>query len=447
MIDGRKQFFFEKKNQKTSGNEFLLVKPPRSRLTKVFLLLFFQKKKRLLFLALITVPNAAFAQTTSRLTQSETDFAFDLYGQIEKTPGNFFFSPYSVSTALGMLYAGARGSTAMEVAHTLHLKNLSVEHGTDLRTTFLQAVKQQPVGFGAVVDGAKLMSANALWSGESADLDPAYIATINTIFDGEIFKIDVSKPDAAARRIDNWVAVHTGDKILHLISSAQLNRQTRLVLTNAVYFQAGWADPFDAANTAPAPFHVTPGRDVDAPMMNQTHEFDYAAGNDARLISLDYRYGDASMIIILPNETNGLGAIEAAMTPDMLDRLLANASAQKIRLEMPKFDAESSFDLPPVLKSLGMRQAFDPMHADLTGIANEAAGRLFVSDVVHKAYVDVDEAGTVAAAATGITITTLAAPLPTPPIPFIADHPFLYLIRDNATGEILFMGRMTDPTQ
>jgi serpin B len=135
------------------------------------------------------------------------------------------------------------------------------------------------------------------------------------------------------------------------------------------------------------------------------------------------------------------------MTPDMLDRLLANASAQKIRLEIPKFDAESSFDLPPVLKSLGMRQAFDPMHADLTGIANEAAGRLFVSDVVHKAYVNVDEAGTVAAAATGITITTLAAPLPTPPIPFIVDHPFLYLIRDNATGEILFMGRMTDPTQ
>jgi serpin B len=413
-------------------------------LAKVFLLLFFQKKKFLLCLA-FTLPGAAFAQTTSPVTQAETDFAFDLYSQLAKTPGNFFVSPYSVGAALGMLYAGAGGSTATEIAHTLHLENIPMAPGANALGAFLHAVKKQPVGFGAAADGARLASANALWGSKNARLNPAYVRTIETSFDGGIFKVDFSRRAAAAARIDSWVAAQTGGEITDLISADQLNGQTRLVLTNAVYFQAGWKNPFDAADTAQAPFHVAPGHDVAAAMMNQTDEFDYAAANGVQLISLEYRYGDASMIIILPDQIGGLAAVEAAMTPAMLDGLLKTARYEKIQLEMPKFLARSSFDLPPVLQALGMRQAFDPVRADLSGIAEVAQGRLFVSDVVHKAYVDVDEVGTVAAAATGMTIVTLSAPMPTPPIPFIADHPFLYLIRDDATGDILFMGRMSDP--
>jgi serpin B len=401
-------------------------------------------RKLLLCAALIAFPGGAFART-SPLTQCDTDFAFDLYGQLDKTPGNFFFSPYSVGTALRMLYAGAGGATGTEIAHALHLENIPVGTGATARDAFLEAVKQQKIGFGAAADAARLASANALWGGETSRLNAAYVATINTIFDGGIFKVDFSEPVAAARRIDQWVAAHTGGKILDLIRSDQVNGQTRLVLTNAVYFQAGWTDPFDAANTVQAAFHVTPGRDVAAAMMNQTHEFDYAAGDGVQVVSLDYRYDDASMVIVLPDKIDGLAAVEAAMTPDALSGLLANANARKIQIEMPKFVAKNSFDLPPALETLGVRRAFDPMQADLTGIADAAAGRLFVSDVVHKAYVDVDEAGTVAAAATGITVISLNAPMPTPPIAFIADHPFLYFIRDRATGEILFMGRMSDP--
>jgi serpin B len=400
----------------------------------------------LVCVTLSALPGTAFAQGVSPLTRAETGFAFDLYGQLSKAPGNFFFSPYSVGTALGMLYAGAGGSTATEIAHTLYLENISVPLGQTTRDAFLKAVKRQPAGFGAVAGGATLESANALWGGENAELDAAYVRTIQNIFGGGIFKVDFSKPSAAAREIDNWVAARTGDKIKDLISADRLNGQTRLVLTNAVYFRADWQNPFNAANTAQAPFHVAPGHDVEAAMMKQTHEFEYAAGHDVQVISLDYRYGDSSMVIILPYKMDGLAAIEAAMTPAMLEGLIDHARYEKIQIEMPKFVAEDSFDLTSVLEALGMHEAFDPVRADLTGIADTARGRLFVSDVVHKAYVDVDEVGTVAAAATGIAVATATAMLPTPPIPFIVDHPFLYLIRDNATGEILFMGRMSDPS-
>ncbi len=379
------------------------------------------------------------------LTQAENAFALDLYGKLRQQPGNLFFSPYSIATAIGMAYAGAKGGTAAEIANVLHL-DLLRQPGADLPTAFLQAARQQQ-NLAAQTAGFEFTTANALWGAENYPFNPPYIASIETDFGGHPEAVDFGDEPATRAKINAWVAAQTHGKIQNLIGPGILSAQTRLVLTNAIYFKAGWASPFDKTATDQQPFHVSAADTVSAAMMHRTGYFTLTQAPNARILSLSYRDDAASMVIILPDHGDGLAAVEAALTPQNLDSWLAQGQPVNVALALPKFRNAGALDLGDVLMALGMRRAFMPGQADLTGIASDSKHRLYIGGVIHQAFISVDEQGTEAAAATAIGIGMTAIMQAPPPIPFIADHPFIYLIRDDQSGRILFMGRVTDPTR
>ncbi len=405
-----------------------------------------------LCLASCAPPPPRVTHATPALTEAENEFALDLYGQLRRQPGNFFFAPYSVSTALGMVYAGANAGTAAELAKTLHLDDLAPAGAAGLRATYLQDFAAQPPFGDTEPDGSKFETANALWGANDYHFNVGYISTIKSDFGGDLRRVNFANPQAASNKINQWVDLHTHGKIPSIISPPMLNAYTRLILTNAVYFKAGWAQPFDTDATRQALFHIATGHDVQADTMDMTTtELGYAADDRVQILVLDYRYNDTSMVIVLPKAKDGLPEVEAGLTLTELSALLAAKQYPLVHVTMPKFSADSMFDMVPALKTLGLSQLFDPVRCDLTGIATDPAEPLYVNFVIHKAHLDVNEVGTVAAAVTAIGVAFLgSAPMPQigpppVPIPFIANHPFLYFIRDNNTGEILFMGRVVDP--
>jgi len=387
---------------------------------------------------------------TPALTKAQNEFAVDLFSQLGRSPGNFFFAPYSVATALGMVYAGAGSQTAVELAKTLRLETLTPAPGSNLRATYLQDVAAQPPFGGTEPNGSKFETANALWGENHYDFNPAYIATIKADFGGDLRRVDFADTAGASNEINNWVAAQTHGKIPSIIAPAMLTADTRLILTNAVYFKAAWQIPFDPYDTRRTGFHVTPRDTVQAETMEMTKNLGYAEDAYVQMLMLDYRYSDTSMVIILPKAGQDLSTVESELTISELDALAAARSSALVHVTLPKFSADNTFDMVSALESLGLTRLFDPGLCDLTGIATDPAGPLYVSFVIHKAHLDVDEAGTEAAAATAVGVMVGAvAPgvIDTilKPIQFIADHPFIYFIRDNATGEILFMGRVVDP--
>ncbi len=397
-------------------------------------------------------PPPRLTYVTPALAIAQNEFAIDLYGQISRQPGNFFFAPYSVSTALGMVYAGAKAGTATEIAKTLHLDNLAPADGGDLTATYLKDFAAQPPLGDSEPDGSKFETANALWGARHYKFNASYITSIKSDFGGDLRRVDFANPDAASDKINSWVSVQTHGKIPSIISPMMLSGSTRLVLTNAVYFKAGWQQPFYVDSTQKAPFHVAAGDDVQADTMTMTNELGYAEDDHVQILVLDYRYNDTSMVIVLPKAKDGLPAVEAGLTLSELSTLLDGKQYPLVHVTLPKFSADNSFNLIPALQALGLKQLFDFTRCNLTGIATDPSGPLYVNFVIHKAHLDVDEVGTEAAAVTAIGVAvSAAAPMPQlgpppVPIPFIADHPFLYLIRDNATGQILFMGRVVNPT-
>ncbi len=371
---------------------------------------------------------------------AENDFAVDLYKQLDKVAGNFFVSPYSIAVALGMVFVGAKGKTAEEIARALHLDGL----GADPKTAFLEQVKQAPPIGG---EGIKFQSANALWGADHYPFNQGYIAAIKAVFGGSLTSLDFSNPQAAADTINNWVAEKTANKIENLVSPDALNALTRLVLTNAVYFTAAWTTQFDTYGTVASAFHTDFGLKM-VQTMNITDDFSYGEGAGVKLLALPYGQGGMRMVIVLPDEVDGLARVEADLDAARLEGWIAGGQTTKVSLALPKFKTESAFDLNEPLQALGIVAAFRPEAADLSGIADVTHDRLFVSDAIHKTYIDVDENGTEAAAATAIGFAAagiMQGPPPPPPLPFIVDHPFLYLIQDAGTGRILFMGRVMDP--
>jgi len=394
------------------------------------------------------VPVQVFAQASSgSLAESENEFALDLYKQIAATPGNFIFSPSSIDLVLGMVYAGANGKTGQELARTLYIDELKPAPGQVLLTAYLQNMMKHDAAVPTQDPAVKLNSANALWGANGYHFHADYLVNVANVFDGALTPVDFSNPNEAADTINQWVAAHTAEKIHNLIRPDSLGASTRLVLTNAIYFNGKWSKKFDPAKTAPAPFHLANGKGVMTPMMNMTDEFHYIEADGAQILTLFYGTSGDFMTIILPKPHVSLNEVESGLSAALLSDLPSEMVEEKIAVELPKFKAEHAFDLNSVLERLGIHDLFDPANADLSGIATAPPGRrLFVSDVVHKAYVAVDETGTVAAAATGgIAAIAVSAPDFQPPVPFVANHPFLYLIQD-ANGQILFMGRMTDPS-
>ena len=362
-------------------------------------------------------------------------FACALYTELAKDEGNLFFSPYSISVALSMTYAGARGETARQMVEALHI-SLAPEklHPAlaDLQKIFNAGGKRY-----------QLSVANALWGQAGYKFQPEFIKTTNQYY-GAGFKsvefADDRKREQTRRKINRWVEGKTRRKIKDLIKPDILNALTRLVLTNAIYFKGEWESQFKPANTQNMPFYVRAGESKQVPMMFQKGKFKYMADEQAQILELPYTGGDLVMDVLLPKMETGLETLEAALTPEKMQNRLSGLSPADVKVYLPRFKLEQSFALNEQLKNLGMIDAFDMMKADFSGMAS--GSRLYITNAIHKAFVDVNEAGTEAAAATAIIMGAKALKQE---IIFRADRPFLFMIRYCRTGSILFMGRLAEP--
>jgi serpin B len=290
----------------------------------------------------------------------------------------------------------------------------------------------------------QLRLANRLWGQKGYPIRPEFLALTHQQYGAEMLLVDFAQAEAASREINHWVEQQTNGKINNLIPPASLNALTRLVLTNAVYFKGDWAQPFDKRNTREEDFTVSAQAKVKVPLMHQQTKMGYAEEETLQVLEMPYADRELSMVVLLPKNFDGLPTLEKAITVDKLGSLMSKLHVRKVITYLPKFKLETSFGLNPTLEAMGMKRAFSRT-ADFSGIST--AENLYISAVLHKAYVDVNEEGTEAAAATGVMGGAMAARRPEPVPTFRADHPFLFLIRDTKAGNILFMGRLTNPSK
>jgi len=361
-----------------------------------------------------------------------SEFALELYKKISNsgTSSNMFFSPFSISTALSMTYAGARGNTAKQMADTMHFR-LSQ---SDLHEAFGDLTVALKTG-----KGYRLEVANALWGQQGYAFQPDFLALIQKYYNGGFKAVDFAGQTEASRGIINsWVEQNTNDKIKGLLPQGSLTPLTRLVLTNAIYFKGDWATKFKPEETKSALFHIRPDETVDVPMMHQRGSFRYAEIDGVKVLEMPYAGGALSMVVVLPKAN--LAEFDQTLTPDCLNEWLAKATERDIDITLPKFKFEAEYQLKDILSGMGMVDAFDVLAADLSGISGKKD--LSITKVIHKAVIEVNEEGSEAAAATAVIIGVKAVPFNPE---FKADRPFLFLIRHNATGSILFLGRVMKP--
>ncbi len=407
---------------------------------------------------------AAPSATERDVVAGNTKFAINLYHQLPPWRATPFFSPHSISTALAMTYGGARGETAKQMAQALQFT--LPDH--ELNPAF--AALHQELNLIQSKGQIQLSVANSLWPQSGFEFSRDYLDLCRDYYGTDIFPVDYAGHAEDSRQaINRWVEDNTAHKIVDLLAPGSVNG-ARLVLVNAIYFKGKWVNKFEAENTTDEPFYTAPNTPLNTPMMQQTARFGYAEFPDLQVLELPYAGGDLSMVVLLPGgtlpgHTNGLSTIEeelipanpaytggtnalaqleAKLTPPNLALWTTKLPFQKVEVILPKFKATSEVSLGDTSGAMGMTDAFDPNKADFSGM--DGRKDLYISKVVHKAFVDVNEEGTEAAAATGV-IMTLSAALPTQVPIFRADHPFLFLIRDNHTRSILFLGRMTNPAQ
>jgi serpin B len=378
------------------------------------------------------------------IIQGNNQFALELYSKLQNSDGNLFFSPYSISTALAMTYAGARGRTAEQMADVLRFPIGEPPSHLDSR--------QFASEFGKIIkdlnargeNGAyELVVANALWGQKGYGFLAGFLELVEKHYGGRLKEVDfVGAAETARQTINAWVEKKTKEKIKNLIPKGLLDSMTRLVLTNAIYFKGNWAQQFKEDRTKEAPFTLSDGKKIDVPMMNQTTKFGYMETETLQGLELPYVDNELSMIVLLPKELDGLDALEQSLTLEKLSEWQSKLRKREVIVSIPKFKLTSQFSLASVLKAMGMTDAFS-RSANFSGMNGKRD--LFISAIIHKAYVDVNEEGTEAAAATAVTMRlTSVAPTERPPV-FRADHPFLFLIRDNQSGSILFNGRLMNP--
>ena len=383
-------------------------------------------------------PNACSAQTQS-LVDGNTAFALDLYGQLCPRPGNLFFSPFGISTALAMTCAGAHGDTEAQMARVLHFGQAQRQiHSSfgELQRQLNQASKQ---------DGIELSIANALWAQKGHPFLPAFLQIATREYQANINQADFKIGAESARtEINSWVAQQTKDKIQNLLPPGSVGDLTRLVLANAIYFKGVWAKPYDKAETSTQPFHLSTTRRADVPLMHHFDNVRYMENSDFQAVELPYGSNQLSMVILLPRQIDGCGKLENRLTPAFLARALSQMKQQKLEIFLPRFKLESNFKLNDTLAKMGMPDAFGPK-ANFSGM--DGTKSLYISGVFHKAWGEVNEEGTEAAAATAVVMMMkgLAVKPPPPPPVFRADHPFVFFIRDTRSGSLLFLGRLADP--
>jgi serpin B len=369
------------------------------------------------------------------VVDGDNSFGFDLYHQLESQQGNLFFSPYSISTALSMTYAGAKGETATEMAHVLHF----VPDQAQLHP----AMAGVAGSLAGQADGVRLDVANALWGQKGQPFVSAFLQLTKQYYGAGFRQVNFGEPEAARQEINAWVEKQTQDKIKDLLGPNSLNGAT-LVLTNAIYFKGSWDHAFSKARTLKADFFTGPEQKVSVDMMHLTEKFGYFEDDRFQVLSMPYKGDAVSLIAFLPRQKEGMKAMEEQLNAGVVSDVLGKIRSTKVAVSFPKFKMTSSFQLADVLAKMGMPTLFQPGKADLSGIV--VTKDLFISKVVHKAYVDVNEEGTEAAAATAVIAMRASAKAPMIPV-FRADHPFVFAIRDNKTGSILFLGRVTNPKE
>jgi len=383
----------------------------------------------------------------NELVAGNTAFALDLYGKLAAEPGNLFLSPFSISTALAMTSAGARNKTLDEMNKVLHLPENPHPAFSQLSTRVF-AIGQD------IKRPYDLTMANAIWAQQGFPWRDEFKELTQKHYGAGLAETDFAKSEAARAAINDWVKKETRDKVKDLIPTGVINALTRMVLANAVYFKGDWASQFKKDLTKEQDFHVTNDKTVKVPLMEQTGTFGYTeeiydfqsrAGDAVQLLELPYDGGDLSMVFLLP-ERRALATLERQLSAKKLDEWIKALRKQKVKVQVPRFKFEMAkpLSLNQPLQALGMKDAFDDLNADFTGL-HTGKEILFISHVLHKAYVEVNEQGTEAAAATSVIIKERAA-APRETV-FRADRPFLFLIRENKTGGILFLGRMTNPRE
>jgi serine protease inhibitor len=391
-------------------------------------------------LSTVMACTAADKSNSTLITEGNNKFALELYQKLQSQPGNLFLSPYSISTALAMTYAGARGETESQMAKTLQFPTPTISK-EQFHNTFSNIVRQ--LNQAGEKGGYELVVTNALWGQKDCKFLPEYLTLVKTNYAGNLQQVDFAKQTEEARKtINAWVENQTKNKIKELIKPKPeiITNMTRLVLTNTIYFKGKWAEQFKPEQTKDRPFTLLDGQKINVQMMNQTGKFGYTETNDVQLLEMPYVNNDLSMVILLPKKLDGVKEVEKELTIDNLTNWLAGLSKQEIQVFIPRFKLTCEFELSKILDAMGMPDAFSEK-ADFSGMTGDLS--LFIKAVVHKAYVDVNEEGTEAAAATGVVLSRKSIPAP-PPV-FRADHPFIFLIRDNHTGSILFMGRVANP--
>lgn len=373
------------------------------------------------------------------LVQGNTAFALDFHAQLRSQPGNLFYSPYSLSSALAMTYAGASENTAAEMEKALHFTL-----GEETHAAFA-ALKEGLEDLQKAGD-VQLAVANSLWPLKGYPFLPAFLERVKSGYGAEIVPLDFAGGTEESRQtINRWVEDKTRDKIKDLIAPGNLDPLVRLVLVNAIYFKGNWASQFKPEQTVPADFFVAPDATVSVPTMAQTHRFPYAEFEDFQIVQLPYAGGGLSMLVVLPRENDGLWRVEDRLTPEHVRQWRERLSERAVRVFLPKFKMTwGAVTLNKPLQALGMVDAFSETKADFSGMA-DSLERFQIGLVLHKAFVEVNEEGTEAAAATAVTMRTFARF--DPPPTFRADHPFVFLIQDARTGSILFLGRVADPSK
>jgi serpin B len=389
------------------------------------------------------LPDAGSAPALTRLADSSNAFGLDVYSVARRGRTNLALSPLSLSMALTMAWAGARGETAAQMKSALRVKE-SLESDLDEESklsSWLRAPSQ----------AATLRVANRLFGEKSYAFERAFLDSTSAAFGSPLEPLDfVSAPDASRRAINDWVASRTAQHIEDLVPPRGVSSDTRLVLANAIYFLGRWEHPFKPHETKPAAFHLSSTQTENVATMHQVEQLRFAHVDGLKVVEAPYVGGELAMAFVLPDARDGLDALESRLSAATLAGWLDALTSARVQVSLPRFDINpiQSLALRGILTSLGMPLAFDREKADFTGMASSPRpeDRLFLGDVFHRAFVKVDESGTEAAAATGATIrrSMLRRPEPSPE-EFTADHPFLFFLRDSSSGTILFMGRVGNP--
>ncbi|MFO0585981.1 MAG: serpin family protein [Polyangiaceae bacterium] len=380
------------------------------------------------------------AADTAELVKGNSKFAFDLYQQLRAEQGNLFYSPYSISLALAMTWAGAKGKTESDMAATLGFtlpqdKLHPAFNGLDqaLASRGKNAKASDGMGF-------RLKIANALWGQVGFPFEQPFLDTLAVNYGAGMHIVDYeTDPAGSVDLINNWIDTQTEGKIPKLLSPDNIDSSTRLILTNAIYFNAAWQTPFEEKDTKSGAFTKVDGSTENVDMMHLYLETGFAQDATYKATVLPYDGGELSMVVVMP-EVGTLDTFESTLDATRVGEIVDGVTKSEygVDLTFPKFKFDAQFGLKKALTSMGMGIAFDG--ADLSGISSK--GNLVIQDVIHKAFVNVNEAGTEAAAATAVIAGETSAP---EPATMLIDHPFLFLIRDNATGSILFVGRVEDP--